>query len=67
MEQEAKRAGLAKMAGVYREEQLGGRAPQLGPKKFSVCGRVCQLRGPVSLVGTEGCWDNLAARSNLIC
>ena len=30
LEQEAKRAGLAKMAGLYKEEQLGKGQPSLG-------------------------------------
>ena len=49
-----------KMSGLYREEPLGEGQPSPWAGKFRVGGRVCQ-------VGTEGCWENLEARSDLIC
>ena len=48
------------MSGLYREEPLGEGQPSPWAGKFRVGGRVCQ-------VGTEGCWENLKARSALIC
>ena len=52
--------GKTKMSGLYREEPLGEGQPSPWAGKFRVGGRVCQ-------VGTEGCWENLEARSALIC
>ena len=48
------------MFGLYREEPLGEGQPSPWAGKFRVGGRVCQ-------VGTEGCWENLEARSALVC
>jgi hypothetical protein len=42
--------------GLYREEPGLGSSPEA--EKLEVGGRVCQ-------VGTEGCWENLEARSVL--
>ena len=44
------------MPGLYREEPLEEEQPRPWAGKFRVGGRVCQ-------VGTEGCWENLEARS----
>jgi len=44
----------------YREEPLGEGQPRSWAGKFKVGGRVCQ-------VGTEGCWENLEAKSALVC
>ena len=49
-----------KMSGLYREEPLGQGQPSSSAGKFRVEGRVCQVR-------TEGCWENLKARSALLC
>jgi hypothetical protein len=46
------------MSGLYREESLGQGQPSLWAGKFRVWGRICQV---------EGCWENLEARSALIC
>ena len=60
--QEAKgtKGVVPKMSGLHREEPL--REGQLSPwaGKFRIEGRVCQ-------VGSEGCWENLEARSALVC
>ena len=50
----------AKISGLHREEPL--REGQLSPwaGKFRIEGRVCQ-------VGSEGCWENLEARSAFVC
>ena len=53
-------SGVTKMSGLYREEPLGEGQPSPWAGKFRVGGRVCQ-------VGTEGCWENLEARSALVC
>jgi hypothetical protein len=46
---------------LYREELLLREGqPRCWTGKFRVGTRVCQ-------VGTEGCWENLEARWNLIC
>jgi hypothetical protein len=45
------------MSGVDSEEPL--------VRKFSIEGGVCQPC-PVKM-GTEGCWENLEARSTLVC
>ena len=50
----------AKMSGFYREEPFGEGEPRPRAGKFRTRGRVCQ-------VGTEGCWENLEARSALVC
>ena len=47
------------MSGLYREEPLGKGQPNPRAGKFKVGGRVCQIE-------TEGCWENLEARSALI-
>lgn len=47
------------MFGLYREELLRGTAVP-GLECSELGGRVCQL-------GTEGCWENLEARSALVC
>jgi hypothetical protein len=44
------------MSGLYREEPLGEGYPSPCAGKFRVRGRV----------GTEGCWENLEARSDLV-
>ena len=44
------------MHGLYRVEHLGEGQPCPWAGKFRVGDRVCQ-------VGTEGCWENLEARS----
>ena len=49
-----------KMSRLYREEPLGEGQPSSWVEKFKVVGRVCQ-------VGTEGCWENLEARSAVLC
>ena len=49
-----------KMSGLYREEALVEGQPSPWAGKFRVGGRVCQ-------VGTERCWENLQARSALMC
>jgi hypothetical protein len=48
------------MSGLYREEPLGEGQPSPCPGKFWVGGKVCQVE-------TEGFWENLEARSSLIC
>jgi hypothetical protein len=62
--EEEKREGYGekepKMFGLYREDPLGERQPSPWAGKFRAVGRVCQ-------VGTEGCWENLEARSALVC
>ena len=46
---------------VYRGRSLSGEGqPSSWVEKFKVVGRVCQ-------VGTEGCWENLEARSAVVC
>ena len=57
---EGGRKGEDKMSGLYREEPLGEGQPRSWAGEFRVGGRVCQ-------VGTEGCWENLEARSVLMC
>lgn len=52
-----KRASRAKIAGVYREEQLWGGKPSPWAG-WSIQGRV----GVWQLVGTGACWENMAAR-----
>ena len=52
------------MSGLYREEPLGGRAAQLLGWKVRGEGGG---GGRVSQVGTEGCWEDLEARSALLC
>jgi hypothetical protein len=42
------------------EELLGEGQPSSWPGKFRIGSRLCQ-------VGTEGCWENLKARSALLC
>jgi len=44
------------MSGLHREESMGEGQPSPWIGKF----RVCQVE-------TEGCWENLEARSALIC
>ena len=48
------------MSRLYREETMEEWQPSPWTGKFRVGGRVCQ-------VGTEGCWENLEARSALVC
>jgi hypothetical protein len=48
------------MPGLYRKRHLGEGKRSLWVEKFKVKGRVC-------LVGTEGCWENVEARSALVC
>jgi hypothetical protein len=48
------------MSGLYRKKPLGERKPSLWGGKFRVEAEVCQ-------VGTEGCWENLEARTTLVC
>jgi hypothetical protein len=49
------------MSGLYREGPLGKEQPSrcAAKFKFKFGHRVCQ-------VGTEGCWENLEARSALV-
>jgi hypothetical protein len=53
-------SGKFKTFGLYMEESLGEGQPSPWARKFRVGGRRCQ-------VGTEECWDNLEARSALVC
>jgi hypothetical protein len=55
-EEEEKR--VPKMSGLYRKEPPWGTSPWAG--KFRGGGRLCW-------VGTERCWENLQARSALVC
>jgi hypothetical protein len=48
------------MSGLYREEPLREGQPGPSTEKFKVGDRVGQ-------VGSEGCWENLEARSALVC
>lgn len=48
-----------KMSGLYGEGLLGEDQPSPWAGKFTVGGRVCRGR-------TEGCWENLEARSALV-
>jgi hypothetical protein len=50
----------AQMSGLYREGPLGKGQPSPWAGKFRVGSRLCH-------VGTEGCWENLEARSALLC
>ena len=56
-EREEKRTERPKL---YREEPLGEGQPSPWADKFRVGGPVCQAEN-------EGCWENLEARSALIC
>jgi hypothetical protein len=47
------------MSGLYREEHLEEGQPSPWARKFKVGVKVCQ-------VGTEGCWENLEARTSLV-
>ena len=58
--EEVERKRASKMSELYMEDTLGEEQPNTWAGKFRVGGRVCQ-------VGTEGCWENLEARSALIC
>jgi hypothetical protein len=57
---EREREREAKMSGLHREEPVaeGQLSPWAG--KLGVGCSVCQVR-------TEGCWENLKARSALVC
>jgi hypothetical protein len=48
------------MSGLYRKELQGKGQPSPWTGKFKFWDKVCQ-------VGTEGCWENLEARSALVC
>ena len=48
------------MSELYSKEPLEEGQPSPWAREFRVGGRVCQ-------VGTEGCWENLEARSALVC
>ena len=49
-----------KMSGLYRKVPLGEGNHSPWSKTFRVESRVYQVR-------TEGCWENLEARSTLVC
>lgn len=51
--------GETEMSGLYREEPLGDRKPRPWAGRVRTEGRVCQVR-------TEGCRENLEARSTLV-
>lgn len=57
---EDRSGGETKMSGFYREKPLGEGQPSPWAGKFRVGGRICQ-------VGSEGCWENLEARSASVC
>ena len=59
-EKEEEEEEKIKMSGLQREEAPRKGQPSPWAGKFWVKGRVNQ-------VGTEGCWENLEARSALIC
>jgi hypothetical protein len=49
-----------RVSGFYREEPLGEGQPNPWARTLRTGGRVCQVR-------TQGCWENLEARSGLVC
>jgi hypothetical protein len=54
---------VTKMSGLCREEPLGAGQPSPRAVELRVeCASHTQLQ-----VGTEGCWEDLEARSALIC
>ena len=57
--EEVERKRASKMSELYMEDTLGEEQPNTWAEKFKVGDRICQ-------VGTEGCWENLEARSALI-
>jgi hypothetical protein len=58
-ERRKRRERETQMSGLYREE-LGEGHPSHWAEKFRVGNGICQ-------VGTKGWWENLGARSALIC
>lgn len=60
MHVQRERARDTKTSGLYREEPFGAGQPSPWDGKFGIRGRVSQE-------GTEGCWENLEARSSLVC
>ena len=48
-----------KVSGLYREKPLRERQPRPLAGKFKIGAKTCQI-------GTEGCWENLEAKSALI-
>ena len=54
------KSGETKMSGSYKEEPLGKGQLSSWTGKFRVDGNVCQAE-------TRACWENLEARSALVC
>ena len=57
---EERKSRKTKMSELHKEEPLGEGQPIPWARNFRVGGRVCQI-------GTVGSWENLEARSALIC
>lgn len=60
MKEEKKRDRKTKMSGFYMEEPLGEKQSSSQDGKFKVRDKVWKVR-------TEGCWEDLEARSALLC